>query len=46
MGSSNKELNMNDILSLIFRFLVKHDLNKTAKRLLKECKENLLEPVT
>ena len=45
MGSSNKQLEINDILSLVFRFLVKHDLNKTAKRLLKECKDNLFEPV-
>ncbi len=45
MAKSSKGVENKDIYYLIFRFLLKNDLIKTAKRLLKETKCEMDHPV-
>lgn len=45
MAKSYNELEEKDILVLILRFLVKKEFSKTAKKLIKESKLDLEEPV-
>lgn len=45
MAKSTFELEEKDVLVLILWFLIKNDFKKTAKRLIKESKIDLEEPV-
>lgn len=46
MSKKSREVEFDDVLHLVLRFLLKHNLGKTAKKLIKESKLDLSKRVS